>query len=382
MKCDSLFETIDALKEKYLNVLSDICNIESPTDYKEGVDRVGKYLMAIAKEKGWEIEISPQKVSGDAICITANPDAKAPMVVFSGHMDTVHPVGSFDTPIVRREGDRMYGPGTTDCKGGVAACFLALDALSTCGFKDRPVRIILQSDEEKSSMPSGKETIRFMCEKSKGAAAFLNAEGNSGDSVVIVRKGILRLKLTVLGKAAHSAFCYNGASSIAEAAHKILELEKLKDPKGLTCNCGVISGGSVGNVVAEKCEFIADIRFATLEQKDRAYELVRSLASTSFIEGTSCEIEEVSYRPPMEYSERNVELLKRMNEIYAECGLPELEGVSANGGSDTAYVTMAEIPCVDSIGVRGGLIHNRGEYILVDSITEAAKRMASVAMFI
>ena len=382
MNCDKLFETIDGLSEKYINILADICNIESPTDCKEGVDRVGAYVMDIAKAKGWDIEVSPQAVSGDAVCITLNPEAKGAPVVFSGHMDTVHPVGSFDKPIVRREGDRMYGPGTTDCKGGVVASLLALDALSTIGFSERPVKLVLQSDEEKSSMPSGKKTIEFMCEKAKGAAAFLNAEGSDKNTVVIVRKGILRLKLTVYGRAAHSALCYNGANAIAEAAHKIIELEKMKDKDGITCNCGVIHGGSVGNVVAEKCEFIADIRFATLEQKELVYAAVRTLAETTFVEGCRCEVEEVSSRPPMEYTERNAELLEKMNEIYKECGLPELTGISANGGSDAAYVTISEIPCVDSIGVSGGLIHNRGEFVYTASIAEAAKRMASVAMFI
>lgn len=382
MNCEKVFGLIDTLADEYINILADICRIESPTDYKEGVDAVGRYLIEIAKKRGWDIELCSQKVSGDAICFTINPDAKKPAVVFSGHMDTVHPVGSFDEPIVRIEDGRMYGPGTTDCKGGVVSSLLALDALCRSGFSDRPVKVVLQSDEEKSSMPSGKETIRFMCEKAKGAAAFLNAEGMNKNTVVIVRKGILRLKLTVHGKAAHSGFCYNGANAIAEAAYKILELEKMKDPSGITCNCGVIKGGSVGNVVAEWCEFIADIRYATVEEMERAYQTVRDLASTGFIEGCTCTVEEVSSRPPMEYTERNADLLKRMNEIYKANGMPELEGSTANGGSDAAYVTLAGIPCIDSIGASGGLTHNRGEYIIIESVREAAKRMAVVALYI
>ena len=49
-----------------------------------------------------------------------------------------------------------------------------------------------------------------------------------------------------------------------------------------------------------------------------------------------------------------------------------------NGGSDAAYVTMCGIPCIDSISVDGGLTHSRGEYVLIDTIAEAAKRIASV----
>lgn len=383
MKHEKIFSVIDSLKEKYLGILEDVCNIESPTDYKEGVDGVGRYFIDLAEKMGWKVEVSFQKVAGDAVCITVNPDAKKPPIAVSGHMDTVHPVGSFgEHPIVRREGERMYGPGVTDCKGGIVASFLAAEALSRSGFEERPILILLQSDEEKSSMPSGKETIKFICEKAKGAAAFLNAEAINGNTAVLVRKGILRLKVKVYGNAAHSALCYNGANAIAEAAHKIIELEKMKDSNGLTCNCGMIKGGSAPNVVPEACEFIADIRFATLEEKDRAYETVKKVAKTVFVEGCHAEVEEVSYRPPMEYSERNENLLKRMNEIFKKTDLPELVGVAANGGSDAAYVTISGIPCVDSVSVRGGLTHNRGEYIITDSIAEAAKRIASVIYYI
>ena len=379
MNYNKLFEKIDSLKEKFVNMLCEVCSIESPTDYKEGVDAVGRYFIEYAKSKGWDVDVCSQQVSGDAVCITINPNAKGAPIALSGHMDTVHPLGLFgEPPLVKIDGDRMHGPGTTDCKGGIIAGLLAAEALCECGFDERPILILLQSDEEKNSVPSNKETINYICKKAEGSAAFLNIEGSNGKSVVIVRKGILRLKLTITGKAAHSAFCYDGISAITEAAYKIIELEKMKDAKGLTCNCGIVKGGSVANAVAETCEVIADIRFATLEEKDKAYEIVRSVAESSHLEGCVCEVEEISYRPPMEYSERNVALLARMNEIYEEAGLPILDGTSANGGSDAAYVTIAGIPCVDSIGVVGGRIHSKEEFVNISSIPAAAKRIAAV----
>ena len=379
MTCERIFEKIDELSGLHLDFLEEICSIESPTDYKEGVDKVGRRFMDFARERGWEIEVCSQRVSGDAICITLNPNAKKPPISISGHMDTVHPVGSFgEQPIVRREDGKMYGPGTKDCKGGIVAGLLAMDALYQCGFNDRPVLLLLQSDEEKSSMPSGKETIKYICKKAEGSRAFLNIEGTADHTAVLQRKGILRLRLTVHGKAAHSAMCYDGSNAVAEAAYKIIELEKMKNKGGLTCNCTNVKGGTAPNVVAEWCEFVADIRFATLKEKDEAYERVRAVAERSYVDGTTCEIVEVSYRPPMEYEERNVKLLERMNEIFRENGLCELKGISANGGSDAAYVTIAGIPCVDSISTDGGATHSRGEYAIMDSVGEAAKRIASV----
>jgi len=380
MACKEVFDKIDELCEKYMDVLEDVCNIESPTLYKEGVDKVGAYFIEIAKEHGWEIEIAKQEVSGDAICITMNPEAKLEPVAVSGHMDTVHPVGLFGTPAVRREEGNMYGPGVTDCKGGVVAAVLAMDALEQCGFQNRPIQLLLQSDEENSSITSNLATINYICEKAKDAVAFLNLEGmkNGGGVAAIQRKGILRYRLHVHGKAVHSSKCYEGANAVAEAAHKIIRLEEMKNPEGLTCNCGVITGGTVANTVAENCSFLVDIRFATMRELERVKEKVRQIAEETTIPGCTCTIEEISFRPAMELCERNEKLLKKMNEIYAQNGLPILRGVMENSGSDAAYSTIAGIPSIDSIGIEGGRIHSVEEYAVLKSLAESAKRIAAV----
>ena len=169
MICKELFEKIDELSSRYIDILEDICNIESPTNYKPGVDAVGNYIIKIAEKHGWKVEKCVQEVAGDAICITMNPDAIEAPVCFSGHMDTVHPIGLFPTPAVHRDEEKIYGPGTHDCKGGIAASLLAMDALEQVGFKKRPVMLLLQSDEEIGSSLSNKEIIYFV---SKAENAF------------------------------------------------------------------------------------------------------------------------------------------------------------------------------------------------------------------
>ena len=79
---DLLLKKLDELEEEYLNFLIDICKIESPTEYKKGVDDVGRYIIEKAEKRGWEIEVQHQEVSGDAVCITMNPDASEKPVCF------------------------------------------------------------------------------------------------------------------------------------------------------------------------------------------------------------------------------------------------------------------------------------------------------------
>lgn len=376
--CEELFKKIDELEDEYLSVLEDVCNIESPTTYKKGVDAVGEYFMNVARRFGWDIELHKEEISGNAICISFNTDSPLPAVSLSGHMDTVFPLGLFPTPAVRREGDRMYGPGTKDCKGGIVAALYAMHALYECKFTRRPVKLILQSDEEMSSAPSQKRTIDFMCRCGAGSVAFLNLENQNADTAVIIRKGILRYKITVRGIAAHSSLCLEGASAICEAAHKIIKLEGMKENGGLTCNCGVISGGTVANTVADQCTFTADIRFATEDQMTKAKAFVEKTVNEITVPGCTASFELVSDRPPMQYEQHNQALLDRINEILTECNLPTLTARSENSGSDAAYTSAYGIPTIDSIGTCGGPIHSPNEYMTLPSLKKSALRIAAI----
>ena len=166
---NQVFSAIDRLNDSYINVWEDVCNIESPSNDKEGVDRVGAYFMEIAKKRNWQIEVLEHTKFGNVVCITMNAESSKRPVALSGHMDTVHPVGSFGSPAVKRDKEKLYGPGAMDCKGGIVAGFLAMEALSRGGFKDRPIMMLLQSNEEIGSGLNNKEPIQYICEKAKDA---------------------------------------------------------------------------------------------------------------------------------------------------------------------------------------------------------------------
>lgn len=380
---EKLFDEINRLEEEFKKVWIDVANIESPTEYKEGVDKVGEYFLSFANDMGWQCEVVNREKSGNSVCITMNADVKKAPITLSGHIDTVHPVGSFGTPAVRTEGDIIYGPGVTDCKGGTVAALYAMTALKNIGFTDRPIRLLLQTDEEVNSLLSGKETIKYICEKAADSVAFLNCESTRGDTAVLWRKGISRFRFDIKGKSIHASRCAEGgASAITEAAYKIIELEKQKDGNGLTCNCGLINGGTAANTVPDSCSFYAEIRFNNGEEKERGEAIIKAVAERSFIEGTECNLLKVTSRPAMEKADRNFALLDRLNEIYKECGLPTLTARQSLGGSDAAEVTASGIPCIDSIGVAGDKIHTPDEYGRLSSLAEAARRIATACYYI
>lgn len=392
MNARKLFADIDLLYPEYLEFWKKICMMETPTADKQRIDHLGTFLKEKAGFLGWEIVEHREESAGNALCFIMNPEAPGIPVCFSAHMDTVHPPGSFGETPVHEEETYLCGPGVADCKGGIAAGFLAMHALQLGGYSDRPVKLILQSDEEVNSRFSRKRTVDFMIRMAEGSSAFLNLEttspvrsgGNGTEdgsgSAVLSRKGILTFHFQIYGKAVHSARCQNGVSAVAEAAHKILELEKMKEDQGLTCSCSMIAGGTASNVVPDSCSFTADIRFADSVQMEEAKCRVEEIAATSFIPGSTCRAELISWRSAMEYEKRNEDLLEKMNAIYRKEGMPYLKACSSAGGSDAADVSRAGIPTVDSIGVRGSGIHSVEEKAEMASLAECAKRIAVIAL--
>ncbi len=378
---NALFDTIDSLYEEYIGIWEDVCNIESPTNFKAGVDAVGDYFIKKASAHGWRTEIFEQPVSGNVVVITMNPEVDAAPICLSGHMDTVYPLGSFGNPPVRRDAEKIYGPGVVDCKGGLVCALLAMHALELTGFKRRPVMLLLQSDEETGSLGSSKATINYICERAKDAVAFLNLEGHSvsSNALCVKRKGILTFEFSVSGVAAHSSQCAKkGANAILEAAYKIEEIEKIKDPEGITCSVNTIEGGVAVNTVPDRCTFKVNVRYATKEQAEWIKKFASDLAAKNTVKGCTATVSTVSYRTAMEIEQRNLDLLEKINAILERNGFSPYIAGSRDGGSDAADVTVAGIPVVDNIGAAGAEIHSPGEFGILESLRSMAKRIAAV----
>ena len=91
MDREKLFQVIDSLNPEYVGMWEDVCNLESPTEDKPGVDAVGECFMARAREKGWQVEVNPQEKAGNPVCIVMNPDA-------AGQRNTFPPMSSPSSP--------------------------------------------------------------------------------------------------------------------------------------------------------------------------------------------------------------------------------------------------------------------------------------------
>lgn len=378
---EQAFAKVDSRLAEYKEFLKNIITLESYTPDKAAVDKLGDYIKAFAEDHGFHVHVRPFEKAGNGLLISMNEDAPLPPVAFTGHMDTVFPEGTFAKPVFREENGRFYGPGVTDMKGGIVVALLTMQALKDAGYRDRPLKLILIGDEELSEGLSGEAGKDFIRESARGCAAAITTEGGFEDHITVGRKGSIRYKVHVTGRAAHAGTHYaDGISAIKEAAHKILDIEEPSDQEQITYNCGLISGGTSNNTVPGFCDFNLYNRYWKLEQRQEIRDHVEGIIAKSYIPGTHTTFEIIGERPPMEDTPANYALCDHVNAVARRHGFPVRKAGKQAGGSDATYTSMVGTPSICSMGLRGDRVHSTDEYAEADSLPAQAKLLAATVI--
>lgn len=372
----NIFYCISENMAKYLSFWENICNIEGTAADKAQIDLLADKITDFAVGEGFYVTRIPFENCGDYLVIDTFPSAEKGCA-FMAHTDTVHKIGSFGTPAVRREGDILCGPGVIDCKGGVAIALLAMKALKENGH-DKNLRLLLTTDEEMSNSLSGQKGIETVKSYLSGYKAAFNCEVGREDEVVVSRKGILRAIIEIKGVSAHSGIDYvKGVSAVREAAYKIIELESKSDPDDITYNCGIISGGTRPNIVPDKCDITVDVRVRDSDGMARAERVLREITEKSFVEGTSSTLKPISRREAMLRNEDTERLFGILCDTAKKYDLGSLTAVESGGGSDSAYSQLAGVPSVCAIGACGDFCHTTREFAYISSLEKQAKLLSA-----
>lgn len=370
------FEFIDASAEKYLDFLCRICSFEARAYDKATIDQMVDYIEDFAQKEGFETQRTPMEKCGDFLTVEINRGAEKAGLLMA-HMDTVFDKGVFGSPAVRREGDKIFGPGVIDCKGGIAIALLTMKALKEQGF-EKHLRLTLTSDEEISNILGGAKEQEFFKERSKGFPCAINCETSEQNQVVVGRKAILKFKLDVKGASGHAGKnVFTAKNAVVEAAHKIVALSQKSEPDGTTYSCNIVQGGSVLNIIPDHCAVTIDVRARTVAAMERAKETVAQVANTAFIAGTSCEVTPLGVRPPMEKTPETMALLQGLLDACEKYDLGTLTAVESGGGSDSCYTQLAGVPSICSMGAVGAKQHTPEEYVEIKSISLRAKILSA-----
>jgi glutamate carboxypeptidase len=225
---------------------------------------------------------------------------------------------------------------------------------------------VANPDEEIGSPASG-PIIRALAAEHDAALVLECARAN-GD-IVSARKGIADLALTVRGRAAHAGIePEKGRNAILAAARLVEQLHGLNDRwPTVTCNVGVIAGGTRPNVVAESCRVEVDLRAANGVEFAEAEMAVRELAATPQIPDTTVETTVIASHPPMEKSPASARLVTLAQAIAGELGFTVTD-TATGGASDANTTAAAGLPTLDGLGPIGGDDHAPPEWLDLGSV--------------
>jgi glutamate carboxypeptidase len=359
--------------DEILDLLRRLVEIESPTTDKPATDRIGRFVVQVAREAGADVTIVPRERRGDHLVARWGGGEGGILVLC--HLDTVWPLGTLAERPWRVEGGRAFGPGALDEKAGMAIVLTALKGLRDLGLlPGHPVTVLFNSDEE-----LGSRTSRQLIEaEAAGARVVFCVEPACPDGALkLWRKGTAWYVVTALGRAAHAGATHEkGVNAIEELAHQVLRLQAMTDYEvGTTVNVGWVQGGTRTNVVPDRAEARVGVRVLTEAEGRRIATVIEGLASV--LPGARLTVRGRLSRPPMEESPLTVEPFRRAQEIAAGLGIA-LEAGGSGGASDANFTAALGVPTLDGLGALGDGAHRPDEHVLIPSLPERAALMAAL----
>ncbi len=348
---------------------------ESPTWDAAAVDRMLDLAARDMAIMGASIERIAGR-QGFGGCIRArfpHPRQGEPGILIAGHFDTVHPVGTLEKLPFRREGDKCFGPGICDMKGGNYLSLEAIRQLARASFTTPlPITVLFTPDEEVGT-PSVRDVVE--AEAARNKYVLVPEPGRLNNGVVTGRYAIARFNLEAVGKPSHAgATLSSGKSAIREMAKQILAIDAMTTDD-CTYSVGIVHGGHWVNCVATTCAGEALSMAKRQHDLDRGVE--RMLALNGSRDGVTFNVTRGVTRPVWEPDAATMALYEKARGIAAALG-QDLPHASAPGGSDANFTGAMGIPTLDGLGVRGADMHTLNEYIEIDSLAERGRLMAGL----
>ncbi|MBM6596348.1 M20 family metallopeptidase [Microvirga pudoricolor] len=347
---------------------------ESPTHEPAGVNMMMDLVVAQMTGAPVAVERIPgQQGLGDALLLRAGPQTEVPGILVMSHLDTVHPVGTLESDLpLRIEGDRLYGPGIYDMKGGAWLALEAFRNVAAAGGAGRPIAFLVTPDEEIGS-PMTRPIIEDLARRS--AVALVTEPARDGGRIVTSRKGVGRFDVHVEGRPAHAGSRHReGRNAIHEAAAQILAIEALTNyGRGITTTVGMIQGGTAVNTIPQHCRFPVDLRVETVADGEAMAAAILGLKPRD--PAFKLTITGDMNRPPYERSEGTSRLFDHARGLAAEIGFDLVTCDKVGGGSDGNFTAALGIPTLDGLGIDGDGAHTLQEYGIVSSIAPRRQLM-------
>jgi acetylornithine deacetylase len=264
-------------------LLSDLVGIDSVNPAlvagAPGEARIVDYLRARLERSGFATTVVPARGSANRPSLVAVPPGRQglPAIVLNGHLDTVGVAGMCEPFTPRVDGDRLYGRGAADMKGGIAALVAVAERLVAAGAPVRPV-LALVADEEDASLGS-EAVIAALPELGVRPDACLIAEPTDL-SLARSLRGFAVVRVTFAGRAAHSSqpeLGVNAVTHLGRLLHAVDQRAAAVRATGGDLMVTVVSGGESPFVVPDRAECLVELRTVPEAAAGEALDEVRAL---------------------------------------------------------------------------------------------------------
>ena len=362
------------MKVKNINtteILKTLVSIPSWVDGKTNEIKVGNWIVDFLKENS-KLKVTKQNIGNGRFNILAQNSNKIDVLV-TGHMDTVQPNSGWTRNPIKPEvvGNKLYGLGTTDMKSGIAIMLY----LTTLAKLKNNAGFLFYCDEEYDFLGM-KSFIKYCkvrpCNIKPKLIISLDGEGLQIENSC---RGLIELKIKAQGKAGHAANPKSGINAITESFKVINNLKKWlktfrsKELGNSTLNIAYINGGGdQGNIIAEKCEYIVEIRVAN-ENLD-ATKVKDFIIKES--ENLSLKIDEVKVRHDLGNWITKKEDLKEIIKISDN---KNVKSAKKSGYIDIQMLWQEfnKIPTFSFGAGEKGMSHRADEYVQISNINKAQK---------
>jgi glutamate carboxypeptidase len=342
-----------------------LVDISSPSGDVAGAERALE-LCARLLPRGAEVERPACSTPGSAPDLIGTVTGTGTgRLLLLGHVDTV--IGHDAHQPLRREGDRLFGTGTVDMKGGDILALGVARALARRPDTFAELAVLMVTDEEWRTDPFI-HSPRF-----SGYDACLCFEGgqldaNGDEGVVVRRKAAGTLKVTATGRASHSGSApdqgRNALLALARTAEDVAALHDPAGPEQLSAVPTIMRAGEAFNIVPAAGELIFDLRARRVGVFD------------SVLDAVAPEIDEVILNARMERKWPGMDSTALTAPLLAVASRRlgrAIVGVSRGGASDASHFAETIPLTVDGLGPRGGGAHTPHEFVLERALRERAE---------
>lgn len=366
----SLLTELAARLPEALEFLRRLVETNSYTGNPQGVNRVGDLTAAAFAPLGFTAERVPSTHPqwGAHLVLTRRGSGAATVAMVS-HLDTVFPPEEEQRNHFhwQPDGDRIFGPGTQDIKGGTVMMWLVLGALQKFApavFEALTWKLFLNSSEETLSADFGDVCLSRLDAETRAVLVF-EAEGRRGNCrrVVVARKGRATWRIRVNGRGAHAGGKHaQGANAIVQLGELVPRVAALTDyAQALTFNVGFAAGGGGLNRVPHEAVAEGEFRAFSPAVYAQAKAALLALAGRgevrSAVDGYACQVtvEILSESRPWPRNAATDRLLSIWQAAAAQLDL-EVEGEERGGLSDGNLLWHA-VPTIDGLGPYGDNDH-------------------------